>query len=141
VLEVIGEPESAFDHVLEILLRVLVPFDLVPVLGGVLVVLPHPGGDGCFRDVEPGPDEEVQQVPGHMLDPVDMPDDDEADHLVPDQPVPEPGVLVLDGIHPLDELLDEGRMVVPPDRGREDQDIGGEHRVVDLLHLVVVILE
>ena len=103
-------------HIFKILLCVGVSLNLLPVAGSILVILPHPRGDRNIRDGEAEPREEVHEIACHMLDTVHMADDDQSCNFVMNHPVSKPGVLVLDAVHPLDEFLDKGRVVIPPDR-------------------------
>lgn len=122
-------------------LRVLVLRYQIPVLGHVLIVLTNPGCDSNFRCVKPQPGNKIQEIARNVLDAIHVPDDDEGCDLVRDHAVAEPRVLVLYTVHPLHEFLDKGRVVVPPDRGGKDQDIAGKHRVLHVLHPVIVILQ
>jgi len=136
-----SQPEGAGHKVPEIFLSILIVLDLPPVLRRVLIIFPHPGRNRDLGDMETDPGKEIHQVTGNMLNAVNMADDDETGNLVGDQPVPEPGVLVLDTVHALDKFLDERRVVVPAYGCREDQDIAGEHGIIHALHLIVRILE
>ena len=106
VLKCIRKPECACDQVAEVLLRVPVTLNLTPVFGGILIVLAHPGRDGNLRGMEPEPGKKIHEIACHMLHTINMADNDHSSDFVVDHPVPEPRVLVLNGIHPLNKFLD-----------------------------------
>jgi hypothetical protein len=90
VLECIRKPQRACDQVAKVLFCVPVTLDLIPVFGGILIILADPGRDSNLRGVKPEPRKKIHEITSHMLHTIDMAHNDHGGDFIIDHPVPEP---------------------------------------------------
>src|SRR5204863_301959 len=111
----------------------------------------HPGGQGTidFPGIsileyagggqgEPHPGEHHHDAAHGREGAVLAPRDDDARDLVVEGAPPVGAVLLVERVHALDHALHEARAAAPPDRGREDDDVGGPEGGDELRPVVVL---